>query len=375
MRRNEENMKAGVITFHSANNYGAILQTWALQKTLKNLGVDTGVIHYHPDIIDRLYDPMRLARGWKRILKRAKVSVKNRNSLVRYNKFRTFMKKNFHLIGDYRTYNELMNAVPDLDAYIVGSDQVWNTDHTGGYDPAYFLEFAKPGRKRIAYAASIGKDYVIPKYKDNYKASLNDFTAISIREESLLPAIRELTDQPVTVTLDPTLLLPKDAYEEIKVKSKLKEPYILVYSIEKNKQVIWLANKLSQALGIPIVIRRHIPGIKNKLTSFYTADAGEFLGLMEGAQYVITNSFHGTVFSIIYGKPFVSMLHSDTGSRTRDLLTSLGLESHILQRCGDLTDMKKFEIEDPEKLRERIAELRVSSMEFLKDALDLGKTK
>lgn len=363
-------MKAGVITFHSANNYGAMLQTWALQKVLKDMGVDAGVINYHPDIIDGLYDPMKLTRGLKRLLKRTKITMKNRSSLVRYDKFRSFIRRNFNLIGNYRTYEELKNAGLDLDAYIVGSDQVWNTDHTGGYDPAYFLEFAKPGRKRIAYATSIGKEYVLPMYKENYKAGLKDFTAISIREESLLPAIRELTDKPVEVTLDPTLLLKREAYEEIKVKSKLKEPYILVYSIEKNKQVVELANRLSQSLGMPIVIRRNTPGIKNLLTTFYTADAGEFLGLMENAQYVITNSFHGTVFSIIYGKPFVSMLHSDTGSRTRDLLTSLGLQSHILYNSKDLTDMKMFQIDEPKKLQARIEELRKTSMDFLKKALN-----
>lgn len=364
-------MKVGVITFHSANNYGAVLQTWALQKVLSDYGLDTGVIHYHPDIIDGLYDPMNLKRGMRRQFKKLKLLIKSRNSLIRYNKFQAFIRNRFNLIGNFRTYDELKKAGLNLDAYIVGSDQVWNTDHTGGFDPAYFLNFAEPGKKKIAYAASIGKDYVIPKFKEEYQSSLNSFTGISVREKSVLPAIQELTTNPVVVTLDPTMLLQKEDYEAIKVDSTIKEPYILVYMIEKNKQVIELANKLSTSLGIPIVQRKFIPGFKNSLDSFYTADAGEFLGLIEAAEYVITNSFHGTVFSILYEKPFVSMLHTDTGSRTADLLTELGLQSHILNDCKDFSDMKLFQITHKKRLRMKIDKLRQSSTEFLQKSLDL----
>ncbi len=365
-------MKVGVITFHSANNYGATLQTWALQKVLREYGLDAGVIHYHPDIIDNLYDPMEGSRGIKRSLKRLRITMNNPVSLARYDRFQEFLKKNFNLIGDFRTYQELKDANLDLDAYIVGSDQVWNVEHSGGYDPTFFLEFSEPGKKRIAYAASVGSDYIQPRYKVDFRRALESFTSISVRERSIAAAVKDLTDRPVDIVLDPTLLLQKDDYEEIKVPSKIRDPYILVYMIERNEQVIALANQISIALGIPLIQRRPTRGFKNELPPFYTEHAGEFIGLIEGASYVITNSFHGTVFSIIYERPFVSMLHSDTGSRTVDLLTELKLQSHILYNIAEFKEFNMFQIEDPEKLRKRIHKLMKSSTEFLVKSLGLS---
>lgn len=361
-------MKVGVITFHSANNYGATLQAWALQKVLKGFGADAGVINYHPDIIDALYDPMKLSKGPKRCAKMLKIAIKNRDSLVRYNNFQKFLHKNFKLIGDFVRYEELADARLGLDAYIVGSDQVWNPTHIGGYDPAYYLEFAEAGSKRISYAASIGSDYINPKYKDRMKNALSSFNAISVRERSIMAAVSELSGKPASLVLDPTLLLSRKDYDEIKVKSSIKEPYILLYMIEKNPQVIALANRLSVSLGMPVVQRRPIKGLTNELPPFYTADAGRFLGLIEGASYVISNSFHGTVFSIIYGKPFVSMLHSDTGSRIEDLLTELGLESHIVYDLADFEGLSSFAL-DNEAVGKKLETLRQSSIDFLKKSL------
>ena len=262
-----------------------------------------------------------------------------------------------------------MKADLNLDAYIVGSDQVWNPTHTGGYDPAYYLEFAKEGSRRISYAASLGTNYIVSKYKEPMQKALKSFTGISVRERSVQGAVSELTGKPVEVVLDPTLLLDKEDYDEIKVKSNYKQPYILIYSIEKNPQLIELANKISVSLGMPVLQRRPMGGLINQLEPFYTSDAGEFLGHIESAAYVITNSFHGTVFSILYEKPFVSMLHSDTGSRTEDLLEELGLSSHILYDIEDFNSFDIFKFENTEEVKERIMSLREKSMSFLKSSL------
>ncbi len=364
-------MKVGVVTFHSANNYGAVLQTWALQKVLKNLNINTGVINYHPDIIDGLYDPMKLKRGIPRNLLKLKLYVRNRKSLSRYNKFQYFLKTKLNLIGDYRTYSELEAGELKLDAYIVGSDQVWNPLHTGGYDPAYYLEFAEPGTKRISYAASLGTDYIAPKHKNDMEEALKSFTAISVRERSVQAPISQLAERPVEVVLDPTLLLDKDDYDEIKIRSKYTEPYILVYSIEKNPMLMEFANKISVSLGLPILQRRSLGGLVNQLEPFYTSDAGEFLGYIEAAKYVITNSFHGTVFSILYGKPFVSMLHSNTGKRTEDLLSDLGLSSHILYDIKDFNNFDIFKLDNTEEIKETIMRHRETSMSFIKTSLEI----
>ena len=364
-------MKVGVITFHSANNYGAELQTWALQKVHKDLGTKPGVINYHPDIIDGLYDPMKLKRGFARNLLRCKLYIRNRKSLIRYNKFQSFLKTKLNLIGDYRTYKELVDAKLNLDAYIVGSDQVWNPTHIGGYNPAYYLEFAEASSKRISYAASLGTDYIAAKYRNEMEQALKAFTAISVRERSVQTGISELARKSVEVVLDPTLLLDRDDYDEIKVKSKYKGPYILLYSIEKNPELMDFANKISVALGMPILQRRPSNGLINQMEPFYTSDAGEFLGHIESASYVITNSFHGTVFSVLYGKPFVSMLHTDTGKRTEDLLKDLGLSSHILHDIKDFNNFDMFKLDNIEETKDNIMSLRERSMSFLKESLGI----
>lgn len=365
-------MKAGVVTFHSAHNFGASLQTWALQKVLKNYKVDASVINYHPSIIDDLYDPLKDKSGLKKELARLKLRRTNPRSLIRYNNYTNFIKKSFNLLGDYSTYKELEAGNVDLDAYLVGSDQVWNNEHIGGFDPAYFLNFAKPGALKIAYAASLGKDYILPIYHDDIRESLETFTSISVREKSGKGAVKQLTKNSVSVVLDPTLLLPREDYEEIKTVPDIKEKYIFVYMMEHNPDVVTFANRVSKMTGLPIIQRRPNKLFKNEIGTCYTSAPGDFLGLIENAEYVITNSFHGTVFSIVYETPFVSMLHSNTGSRTVDLLNTLNLESHLLYDIEDFTDFEKFEIKNVEKLRSRIIELRRSSLLFLEDALRLS---
>ena len=364
-------MRAGVITFHSAHNYGATLQTWALQKALKKLDVTPCVVNYHPECIDRLYRPERItgfAARWKYI-SRKKVRMRARKLKTKFVCYNRFLNDHLSLAGDYTTYEELKKNPPIFDCYITGSDQVWNTDHTNGFDPAYLLAFAPEGTKKISYAASVGRENFLPQFRESFASELVTFDAVSVREASSADAVREASGKEVSVVLDPTLLLEKEEYEEIKVSREGKERYILVYMMENNRSMIRLANSLSVVTGLPVIQRKPGKIFRNELESFYTHTPGEFLGDIEKADSVLTNSFHGTVFSIIYRRPFVSMLHSETGSRTIDLLKSLGLEKHILKEAKDFKSMGQFDIREQELLDEKIRMLREQSYEFLKNAL------
>ncbi len=364
-------MKAGVITFHSAHNYGASLQTWALQQALKKLDVEPCVIHYHPEIIDRLYRaPKQDTFAKKRrylLKKRYRATV--RQQWEKYEKYQTFLKEHLNLLGDFTDYEQLKAATLGLDVYITGSDQVWNSDHIGGYDPAYFLNFAERGKRKVSYAASVGRDYIYAQYRKDVEESLKDFTAISVREESTRPAIEALAKRPVCVTVDPTLLLKKEDYEQLRKPVKRQGKYILVYMMEKNSALISFANRISVSLGIPVIQRRRQKIFKNELYNFASDTPDEFLSEIEGAEFVLTNSFHGTVFSIIYEKPFVSMLHTSTGTRTSDLLKTLGLEDHILYQTSQFQEFSQLLIKDKEALRKRVAQLQKESYQFLRDAL------
>jgi hypothetical protein len=366
-------MNAGVITFHSAHNYGASLQTWALQKVLKNMGVEPFVIHYHPNIIDRLYVAPKQETLKKKIKYSLQKKYRNRVKMQVYKnkKYVHFIHNSFKLLGDFKTYEELECAKLGLDAYITGSDQVWNSDHTDGFDPAYLLDFAESGAKKISYAASVGREYILPQYREQFSNSLKSYTSISVREASARPAIEALTDKPVVVVLDPTLLLSRQDYEELKKPGLFCDRYILVYMMETNNGLVKFANKLSIALGLPIIQRKPPTVFRNELGSYYTDTAAEFLSEIENAEYVLTNSFHATVFSLIYEKPFISMLHTSTGARTSDLLKSVGLESHIVYRTEDFHDIHQFDIEDKIALQKRIQELQKTSYDFLHQALGI----
>lgn len=368
-------MKVGVITFHSAHNFGASLQTWALQKVLKKNNHEAKVINYHPEVIDDLYDPIKESDPIEREKKIQKLqkTENGRDRLKRYERYTNFIQENFDLVGDCKTYENLEATDFQLDAYITGSDQVWNGDHIGGYDPAYFLEFAPEDAVIMSYSASIGKNYIAPIYQDNYKKALERFDGISIRESSAQPVIEKLTDTPVHVTLDPTLLLDKEDYDEIKSFPDPGEKYILVYMMEYNKEFVNFTNKISKALGLPVIQRRPKTFFKNEIQSCFTCTPGEFLGLVENAEYVLTNSFHGTVFSLIYKKRFISMLHSETGSRTIDLLHAVGEENHLLYDSADFNNFEQFEIKDPAALDERIKDLRKVSLNYLLDTLNIKK--
>lgn len=362
-------MKTGILTFHSAYNFGASLQAWALQTTLEKLGAQPYIINYRPAIIDNLYNPLANKTGLKksRLLRR----MINPEQMQRVTKYEGFIQNELHLIGEAHSYEELQNENFALDACIVGSDQVWNVQHTGG-DSAYFLDFFGGNVKKISYAASIGTDYILPSYYEEFRMGLQKFDHISVRESSAVPVLGDLTDKPIQVVLDPTLLLDVEEYEKIKNKVHYDEKYILVYMMEYNPKVVELANYASRLLGIPVVQRRPKKIFMNELKSCYTYTPGEFLSCVEQAEMVITNSFHGTVFSILYGKPFVSMLHTDTGSRTVDLLQTLGLESHLLIDSDKRAFIDKMNFSNKKEVHEKINVNRKKSLDFLKSSLALG---
>jgi hypothetical protein len=369
-------MKVGVITFHNAHNYGATLQTWALQRALAGALLAGGeriepcVVHYHPFSIDRTYLLTRRT-GLLGLIKKATLLVKKKDRLrlTRFNRYSSFIKSNLVLLGDYTDNAELERADIKLDAYITGSDQVWNFKLTDGYDPAYFLEFVKDGAKKISYAASTGGDRIERQYAEDFVKNLRTFTAVSVREPSLGAQLAKLAKIEAVDVVDPTLLLNRQDYDAIKKQTYWKEPYILVYSIQRNKKFKKFVNKLSKEMGLPVIQRKMTKQYINELGKFWTHTPGEFLGDIEGAEFVLTNSFHGTVFSIIYEKPFLSMLHTVTGARTAQLLERLGLESHIVSGLKDFHDPDLMYVNDWGAVKARLSDQREKSFEFLRKAL------
>lgn len=316
-------MKIGILTFHNAYNYGAVLQTYATQELVKSRGHDVEVINYHNIEVDRHYIKKIPRRKFYRIPL----------ALMRYYFFNK-RKEAYEKFTDkylYLTKEVLMSsedvALDKYDVILIGSDQLWNKEITGGWDKMYWGDFkASPSTRKVAWSVcmnytDIGEEDIL-----FIKKHLENFDLISVRENDLLQFISSLTSKTVYQTLDPTLVLPSDHWEEVchDVKEK---GYIAVYAVQDEDKTIAFARKISQMQNKPLVIIRSYS--KWYFTSENKEYAGpdDFLSYIRHADMVVTTSFHGVVFSVIYQKQFVCPIFRDN-VRVGSLLESL----HISER-------------------------------------------
>lgn len=378
-------MKIGIITFNSAHNYGAVLQVWALQEKLKSKGHEVEVINYRIPSIDnlyRVYAPKKISKlsvvnGGIHQLQWLHAWMNNSHKAIRYKKFEHFINHVLPTTKPFRSYQELLRADFDYDLLITGSDQVWNGKYTRGLSGAYFLAFGPKNAKRISYAASIGKDCFDHEEKSVAMKYLKDLDYISVREEKAKKAVEELTDKPVELVLDPTLLLDRQNYDKIKKKTKFKGDYIFVHNVHLTKidsRLNSIVEKVSEMTGLPVVNNRGDYQFKNELGKFDNGGPGEFIGVIEGAKYVITNSFHATVFSIIYGRNFITVPHFQNPDRMKYLLQMFGLQNHLIDNASAVPDnLRTLEI-DYTQVEDLKAQARVISEKFLETALNGPKT-
>ncbi|MDF2870888.1 MAG: 4Fe-4S ferredoxin [Anaerocolumna sp.] len=378
-------MKIGIITFNSAHNHGAVLQAWALQEYLKGEGHDVSIINYRlpaTDNLYRLYVPRKTFKSYKlnkvvhalQYLKKYKTEP---DKVKRFRKFEHFINNTLNATKAYSVFGELNKANFDFDVMIAGSDQIWNGSLTKGINPAYFLAFGKEKIKRISYAASIGKDFIPEVEHTLFSRYLRLFDYISVREEKAKEAIEKLTKQEISVVLDPTLLLDRERYDQLKKDPKTKAEYIYVHNVhitKVDKRLNAMAEEISQRLGLPIVHNRSDYNFTNELHKFTSGGPKEFLGYIANAAYVVTNSFHATVFSIMYQKNFITIPHFQNPERMRHLLDTLGIGNHLIEFSRDLpNDLNELSI-DYDHVEQLKVELRKTSIDFLSKSLAGDKT-
>lgn len=336
-------MKVGIITFHFVSNQGAVLQCLATQKFLEDRGNEAWVIDYRPDYHTVRYvdpkNPFLYARWYSKKFKRKNfasrtlLAVHTFARCIYYNinhadaevvkSFEAFTKKNLHLTREYRTIKELRADAPALDAYITGSDQLWNPDILDQrLDPAYFLAFGKEIPK-VAYAVSLGKNLEGEEIQDLKKFSKN-LTAISLREYNK-DAVEALGRE-VHICLDPTLLLDAKDYASYESDAKEQEPYIFVYGFEDISALHDALDNVRKVLNCKVVNGSpHRIKLSGNTKNVHAYAPDQFLSFIRDAECVVTNSFHGTAFSVIYRKRFITVPHSTRGQRMTDLLEKLGL--------------------------------------------------
>ncbi|MCC8192288.1 MAG: polysaccharide pyruvyl transferase family protein [Ruminococcus sp.] len=328
---NSKKDKVGILTFHNANNYGAVLQAYALQEFLKEIYSNVLIIDYKCEAIEKRYRFPDLKDGKlkNKVRRVADYGVQK----IKYNKFKAF-RENFFDLGPCN-----FNGNDNYDAIVVGSDQVWNYELTD-FDWTYFLKnFSSV--KKCSYAPSFGLTAISPEAESEIRKCLSNFDNLSIREETGRRLIETLTGREVPVVADPTLLLSKSEWVKRFDISYGKEDYILVYIFGLSSQIAEYVNQLSKKSKMRVVCIES--SIKKVLDGKYVRYASpvEWVEYFANAKYVITNSFHGLMFSIIFEKQFFIVPFQDgekTGSRINDMLTYLNLENRKIEESFMATE-------------------------------------
>lgn len=301
-------MKIGIITYHNANNYGAVLQTYALQKILSDIGHDVEIINYTADKLLKEYSNFRLYSKTLKGLISAVLYYPYRRS--RALKFDQFRKKHLILNSEQNINKDDLRLIQkEYDYIITGSDQVWNPEVTD-YDNSYFLDFVDDGKK-IAFAASLGTNQPTNKQEETYQKMIRGYHLKSVREDDSAAFLSSLLGESVPAICDPVFMLTKQKWEEIyNLKPKDEPPFIFVYCLHE-KSAYKYAEKLAQKKNMKIIcmptsLKDMINGKKD-----FTASVYAFLNYVYNAEYVITDSFHATAFSIIFNKPLEIIMKKD----------------------------------------------------------------
>ncbi|MGN0632890.1 MAG: polysaccharide pyruvyl transferase family protein [Oscillospiraceae bacterium] len=319
-------VKVGIVTFHNALSYGAALQSYALQQFTESCGMDAEILDYECDYIEKKYKRLITIdknAPLKSLIGSVLKAKNKKRSIALLSEFRQkHMKLSRHCKRD-----ELSDFAYKYTLFLSGSDQVFSPT-CAGFDTTYLLDFARPEQK-YSYAASFGTSKIPEEKKPQYKQLLSEFERISVREESGVGVVRELTDKTPLIHVDPTLLLQSSQWDKILTEPKITEPYILVFNVLKPLNLVRCALEQGKKTGCTVyyLAEKRFPSIKG--VKFLPAVSPEqFIGLIKNAEYVYTNSFHGGVFSILYHKKFVMELDTvqSRNIRSEELLKKLNIE-------------------------------------------------
>lgn len=330
-------MKCGIVTFHRAVNYGAVLQAYALRKyIIGKFNADCDVIDYRCRSIEDMY----IVKG---NLLNPKTAIKKIAADRKKRKFEKFIY-NFLGIKASVEKSQLKDEGEKYDTVITGSDQVWGKSRIGK-DHSYFLDFVKDNDKKVSYAASMGSGTIDPENSDIYESLLSGFKYISVRERQAKETISNLLNRDVEVSIDPTFLLNKQEWKNIAVNSVGNKKYLLIYTLTNSKTIIDTAKKIAAEKGLEIYYITDAFSSVNGIKNLRYLSPCEWVGAFMGASYVVTNSFHGTAFAINFNIDFnteVSRGLSNRGARIYDLLDSVNMRDRLIDNGSFTSDSIDF---------------------------------
>lgn len=333
------NEKIGILTFHKSINYGSVLQSWALSRVISKRFV-VEIIDYEPQNYEFLYANYRQWNSWNNIkynLKRMPLSSALNNQQQLFKKFRD---KQLPLSRKKYNYNNGCDIKEEYKGIVVGSDQVWNI-RAKDCDPIFFLPFNYSGNK-VSYACSINDtDYTEKNLPSNLASEICDFDFISIREESGKNKLEQFIakQKKVYTLLDPTLLCNSSEYDSLLNDRIVDGKYIFLYNVWTSEAGIQAAKFLSEKLNMPVYTIMTASNVKEinllKKSGIWVdtvrTSPSDFLNFFKYASYIVTESFHGTAFSLIFEKPFVCVSNRTNDERLNNILTLVGLKDRYMK--------------------------------------------
>ncbi len=338
------NRKIGIITYHFALNYGAVLQCYALKEYLSSIGYDVIVLNYTTNKQLKNNYLSKSNNNLKSFFTNLLLLPFYKSRKIKYNKFLKFKEKYLNMSIPLNNINDLKKYIEKekFDYIISGSDQVWNPK-IEDFDCAFFL----PGKfkaKKIAYAASIGNASIDDLKK--YSSYINDFQFISMREKSSVRIIENLTCKKINSVCDPVLLINKNEWCNKFVKDNNNQKYLLCYFLHKEnfKKEFKIAKQIAKNRNLKIkIINARYSKYSFKKGTMFSVGPDDFINLFGNASFVCTDSFHGTIFSLIFKKQFIvfSENKSNNDKRREDVLKMVNLSDRLLY-CNDNINLKEI---------------------------------
>lgn len=321
-------MKIGVLTYHDTTNYGAILQEYALIKELNTYNCECEAIQYKCEAVEnreKLFNLKNIS-----IKNLIKFLILGKSNKIKYKKFKDFAKNNIKESKSIYNKENIKDSCFIYDKFIVGSDQIWNTELSGN-DMTFFLDFCKDKNKKYSYAASFGVSKLNTNIRDNIRELLENFKYITVRENEGREIVNDLLGKEFPVVLDPTFLIDKNEWRKLAKndKYKINKKYILLYLIQDKKNTFKYAKKLAENMQCEIVYINISPYTEYGMHNIRDASPYEFLDLLKNASFIITGSYHGVVLSINMNLDFiyeVKLSNNNYNSRINTVIKLFNLE-------------------------------------------------
>lgn len=367
-------MRFGIVSYNiycNFTNYGSALQSWALHQVINQIGNgrwQAKLIDYCPDVlVDK--DPLNPTKHMWDTDEESQKMCRLSLPAIRENfiKFDRFYNKRFNKTAKKYTSSNFNDIVADenIDGFVCGSDTIFCIDEFG-FDDGYYANYScmKNGYT-VSYAASFGDSHFSHETYQILNERLQNFKALGLREDTMVPYVQDHTSAPVQQVIDPTLLLTPDEYDTIAAPCQEREKYLLLYARRYNSNMSAYAEKIAEEQGWKIIeiSLRAMNASKHRM--FYEAGVEEFLSLIKNAEFVVTNSYHGMIFSVQYCRPFVIFSREQCDTKIMELLKIFGLMERRMTIGGELiSDSINYTI-----VHQRIGEARKHSIEFLESVL------